>query len=124
MGYKGGKRKGMSTKRRMRANKRRNTKRRNKGGQSMNPEENVNKKNYQDKKMELMEEGKPWYIPPNNQGTIVTQDDPGEFKQMNQKMNDELDQEEREMQGLSFGGKRRTKRRGVRRRKTRKSKKY
>jgi hypothetical protein len=124
MVYKGGKRKRMSTKRRMRANKRRNT-RRNKGGQSMNPEENVNKKNYQDKQMELMEEGKPWRIPPDSRpAIIVQQDDPGEFKQMNQKLNDELDFIEAEEAGTTFGGKRRTKRRGVRRRKTRKSRKY
>ena len=95
-----------STKRR-RHNGRRNSKR--KGGKSINLEEDK-KKNYYDKKLDLMEQGRPWRVQPENPANhplVTTQN--LDIIASHQRMNDQLDYEDADIHGLTFGGRRRRK---------------
>ena len=62
-----------------------------------------------DKQLELMEEGKPWYTAPSKKGPIV---DPNlNAAKLIQAENDNIDFEAAANQGLTFGGKKQSKRR-------------
>jgi hypothetical protein len=100
---KGVRRKRITTKRRRAKTKGRS--RRGRGaGQSINS----------DKQLELMEEGKPWYTAPSKKGPIV---DPNlNAAKLIQTENDNIDFEAAANQGLTFGGKKKSKRRTRRRR--------
>ena len=62
-----------------------------------------------DKKIELMEEGKPWYTAPSKEGLIVNPN--LDAATSAQRDNDYMDYEAADDQGLTFGGKQKSKRR-------------
>ena len=68
-----------------------------------------------DKKIVVMEEGKPWYTAPSKRGPVV---DPNlNAAKLIQTENDNIDFEAASNQGLTFGGKKKSKRRKINRRK-------
>ena len=78
-----------------------------KGGKSINLEEDK-KKNYYDKKLDLMEQGRPWRVQPENPAhhpLVTTQN--LDIIASHQRMNDQLDYEDADIHGLTFGGRRR-----------------
>ena len=80
-----------------------------KGGKSINLEEDK-KKNYYDKKLDLMEQGRPWRVQPENPANhplVTTQN--LDIIASHQRMNDQLNYEDADIHGLTFGGKRRRK---------------
>ena len=80
-----------------------------KGGKSINLKENE-KKNYNDKKLDLMERGMSWRVEPENPANhplVTTQN--LDIIASHQRMNDQLDYEDADLHGLTFGGRRRRK---------------
>ena len=108
-------RRGLTKRRRLTKTNKRNRRgrsRRGRGaGQSVNSDgdKNGENKKWEDKKLAFMEEGKPWYTPPSTKGPMVKPD--LDAQQSAQRNNDYLGYYSAADQGLTFGGKPKSKRR-------------
>ena len=80
-----------------------------KGGQQLNEKENEIKQNYLNKRIELMEEGKPWKLNVENKNLnknmSLTSQSLNEMNIYNKYKKDQMNYNKAEQQGLTFGGK-------------------
>jgi len=106
---KGRKTKGRKTKGRKTKGKKPKRRKSRKGGQQLNEKENEIKQNYLNKRLELMEEGKPWKLNPENKNLnknmSLTSQSLNEMDIYNTYKRDQTNYDKAEQQGFTFGGK-------------------